>query len=77
MDGLAVAELKSVLAPLSFLVPMAEKPIAYNYTPPPGVPVWTGKSEDHWVRIRDARPLIDQLCRWTEKALCCCVSSPR
>jgi hypothetical protein len=61
MDGLAVAELKSVLAPLSFLVPMAEKPVAYNYTPPPGVPVRTGKSEDHWVRIRDARPLIDQL----------------
>jgi hypothetical protein len=61
MDGLAVAELKSVVAPLSFLVPMAEKPVAYNYTPPPGVPVRTGKSEDHWVRIRDARPLIDQL----------------
>jgi len=61
MDGLAVAELKSVVAPLNFLVPMAEKPVAYNYTPPPGVPVRTGKSEDHWVRIRDARPLIDQL----------------
>jgi hypothetical protein len=40
---------------------MAEKPVAYNYTPPLGVPVRTGKSEDHWVRIRDARPLIDQL----------------
>jgi hypothetical protein len=61
MEGLAVAELKSVVAPLSFLVPMAEKPVAYNYTPPLGVPVRTGKSEDHWVRIRDARPLIDQL----------------
>ena len=31
MDGLAVADLKSVVAPLNFLVPMAEKPGAYNY----------------------------------------------
>ena len=45
MDGLAVAELKSVLAPLSFLVPMAEKPVAYNYTPPPGVPVKPEKAK--------------------------------
>jgi hypothetical protein len=61
MDGLAVADLKSVVAPLNFLVPMAEKPVAYNYTPPAGVPVRTGTSEEHWVTIRDARPLIDQL----------------
>ena len=61
MDGSAVADLKSVVAPLNFLVPMAEKPVAYNYTPPLGVPVRTGKSEEHWVSIRDARPLIGQL----------------
>jgi hypothetical protein len=61
MDGSAVADLKSVVAPLNFLVPMAEKPIAYNYEPPPGVPVRTGKSEEHRVTIRDARPLINQL----------------
>ena len=61
MDGLAVADLKSVVAPLNFLVPMAEKPIAYNYTPPAGVPVRTGTSEEHLVMIRDARPLIGQL----------------
>ena len=61
MDGLAVAELKSVLAPLSFLVPMAEKPVGYNYTPPPGVPVRTGQSITHRLPIRDARPIIDQL----------------
>src|SRR5215472_17956819 len=61
-DGwLAVSELKSVVASLNFLAPMAEKPVAYNYTPPPGVPVRTGKSEGHWVKIRDARPQIDQL----------------
>jgi hypothetical protein len=61
MDGSAVADLKSVVAPLNFLVPMAEKPVAYNYTPAAGVPVRTGTSEEHWVTIRDARPLIDQL----------------
>lgn len=54
MDGSAVAGLKSVLAPLNFLVPMAEKPVAYNYEPPPGVPVRTGESEEHRVTIRDA-----------------------
>jgi hypothetical protein len=36
MDGSAVAGLKSVVAPLNFLVPMAEKPVSYNYEPPPG-----------------------------------------
>jgi hypothetical protein len=45
MDGLAVADLKTVVAPLNFLTPMAEKPVAYNYEPPPGVPARTGKSE--------------------------------
>ena len=61
MDGSAVADLKSVVAPLNFLVPMAQKPVAYNYTPPPGVPIRTGRSEEHQVTIRDARPLIGQL----------------
>ena len=61
MDGLVVADLKSVIAPLNFLVPMAEKPVAYNYTPPAGVSVRTGTSEEHWVTICDAPPLIDQL----------------
>jgi hypothetical protein len=61
MDGLASVELKSVTAPLNFLVPMAEKPVAYNYEPPPGTPVRTGRNVEHQVTIRDARPMIDQL----------------
>jgi hypothetical protein len=61
MDGPAVADLKGITAPLNFLVPMAEKPVAYNYEPPAGVPVRTGESEEHWVKIRNARPLIGQL----------------
>jgi hypothetical protein len=61
MDGLAVADLKSVVASLNFLVPMAEKPVAYNYEPPAGTPQRTGRNEEHRVPIRDARPLIGQL----------------
>ena len=61
MDGSAVAGLKSIVAPLNFLVPMAEKPVSYNYEPPPGVPARTGESETHQVAIRDARPLIGHL----------------
>ena len=61
MDGSAVADLKSIVAPLNFLVPMAEKPVAYNYEPPPGTPVRTGQSITHRVPIRDARPMIGQL----------------
>jgi hypothetical protein len=61
-DGrLANRGAKSVVAPLNFLVPMAEKPVAYNYEPPPGTPVRTGKSETHRVPIRDARPMIGDL----------------
>jgi hypothetical protein len=61
MDGMTVTNLDSIVAPLNFLVPMAEKPVAYNYDPPPGTPVRTGKSVEHQVAIRDARPLINQL----------------
>jgi len=61
MDGLAATELDTVVAPLNFLVPMVEKPVAYNYEPPPGIPARTGKSEEHHVAIRDARPLIGWL----------------
>ena len=61
MDGSAIADVKSVVATLNFLVPMAEKPVAYNYEPPPGIPVRTGQRESRRVPIRDARPMIDRL----------------
>jgi hypothetical protein len=61
MEGLAVTGLKSVTAPLNFLVPMAEKPVAYNYEPPSGKPVRTGQSVTYRVPIRDARPLVGEL----------------
>ena len=44
MDGLASLDLKGVVAPLNFLAPMAEKPVACNYEPPPGTPQRTGRN---------------------------------
>jgi len=61
MDGLAGADLKGVVAPLHFLVPMAEKPIAYNYEPPPGAPRRTGRQQPHNVLVHDARAVAGQL----------------
>ena len=61
MDGLAVAELKGVVAPLNFTMPMAEKPYSYNYEPPPGMPVRNTQEETHEVKIIDARPIGDKL----------------
>ncbi len=61
MDGLASRELKGIVAPLNFLVPMAEKPVAYNYDPPPGTPVRTGRQEAHEVLVHDGRAVADRL----------------
>ena len=61
MDGLAVAELKGIVAPLNFTQPMAEKPYSYNYEPPPGVPVRNTREETHQVKILDGRAANDRL----------------
>jgi len=55
MDGLAVADAKSVVAPINFTMPMAEKPYSYNYEPPPGVPPRNTKEETHTVTVHDGR----------------------
>ena len=61
MDRLHTGEREGVLAPLTFLLPMAEKPVSYNYEPPPGVPARTGEGVDYRVRVRDARPIEKDL----------------
>ena len=71
MDGMTTASLDSIIAPLNFLIPMAEKPVAYNYDPPPGTPLRTGKNIELQVPIRNARPLIDQLSLDREGLFCC------
>ena len=61
MDGLNATDVPGVTAPLNFLEPMAEKPVAYNYGPPPGVPPRTGRSETHSVTVHDVRAIADAL----------------
>jgi hypothetical protein len=61
MDGLAVADAKSIVAPINFTMPMAEKPYSYNYEPPPGVPPRNTKEETHRVTIHDGRAANDKL----------------
>ncbi len=51
----------AVEAPLIFLRPMAERPVSYQYDPPPGVPLRTGQYDPHLVTIGDARPLAASL----------------
>ena len=61
MDGLAIADLKGVTAPINFTQPMAEKPYSYNYEPPPGVPPRNTKEETHQIKVLDARAVNDRL----------------
>jgi hypothetical protein len=61
MDGLAIADLKGVVAPVNFTAPMAEKPYSYNYEPPPGVPPRNTREETHQIKILDARAVNDRL----------------
>lgn len=51
----------TITAPLNFLQPMAGRPAAYQYDPPPGVPERTGAYVPHEVTIRDGRPSSDSL----------------
>jgi hypothetical protein len=61
MDGLAIADLKGVVAPINFTQPMAEKPYSYNYEPPPGVPPRNTREETHAIKILDGRAVADRL----------------
>jgi len=54
-------EAAAIEAPLNFLRPMAERPVSYQYDPPPGVPARTGQLDAHVIAIEDARPLAATL----------------
>jgi hypothetical protein len=51
----------SLKAPINFLRPTGERPVAYQCEPPPGVPVRTGEFAPHLVSIRNARPIAANL----------------
>ena len=58
LDDKAVLDrLNQVKAPLNYLRPMNEKPVAYNYPPPEGTPWRTGVYEPEIVPVYDARPI--------------------
>lgn len=61
MDGVAVADLTGIVAPINFTQPMAEKPYSYNYEPPPGMPPRNTLEETHLVKILDGRAVADRL----------------
>jgi hypothetical protein len=61
MDGLAIADLKGVVAPINFTQKMAEKPYSYNYEPPPGMPPRNTREETHQIKVLDARAVADRL----------------
>src|SRR5262245_8004553 len=61
MDTSNVVAVDHVDAPLHYLVPMADKPVAYNYEPPPGVPQRTGVYAPHTLAIGNARRLDGRL----------------
>lgn len=48
-------------ASLEFLRPMRERPVSYQYDPPPGTPVRNGTYDGHLIKIRNARPLAAAL----------------
>lgn len=51
----------TVTAPLNFLRPTRERPVVYQYEPPPGVLTNNGEYDQHHVAIEDARPIATRL----------------
>jgi hypothetical protein len=47
-------------APVNYLEANGEKPVAYLYEPPAGVPIRSGRTAKHWMKIHNAR-LADEL----------------
>ena len=48
-------------APVNYLERDNEKPVTYLYEPPAGVPVRSGRSTKHWMRIRNGRTVVNEL----------------
>ncbi|NIJ38509.1 hypothetical protein FHR22_003220 [Sphingopyxis panaciterrae] len=61
MTALDLARSRTVTAPLNFLRPMTERPVAYQFEPPPGIPLQSGTYDAHDMTIEDGRPLAHSL----------------
>jgi hypothetical protein len=57
MVEIAAGQVRRIEASLNYLAAVSEKPVAYAYEPPPGIPWATGQNEAHTVAISDLRPL--------------------
>jgi hypothetical protein len=50
-----------VEAPVNYLENGAEKPVAYLYEPPAGVPIRSGRTTEHWMKILNGRLAVNEL----------------
>jgi len=48
-------------APVNYLANSGERPVVYLYEPPAGVPIRSGRTTTHWMRIRNGRLAADGL----------------
>src|SRR5260370_37841982 len=46
---------------VNYLEYMGERPVIYLYKPPPGVPIRSGDSVKHTIRVYDGRQVADRL----------------
>ena len=61
LDRAISQELPSVEANLSYLIPMAEKPVNYTYEPPAGIPRTNATYQTHKLSIYNARSISDNI----------------
>jgi hypothetical protein len=60
MSETAIQSLEHIEAQLNYLSDTSEKPVAYAYEPPPGVPWATGRYQARQATIHDLRPLAQE-----------------
>ncbi|TXL82312.1 methyltransferase [Vineibacter terrae] len=58
---ISLSEIGQINAPLNYLVWTGERPVSYQYEPPPGVPARSGQYSLYTVPVRDGRVLADSL----------------
>ncbi len=59
--GVAAEARDYVMARINYLVPGGPKPVAYQFEPPPGIPVRSGRYAEYPVVVRNARAIAARL----------------
>jgi hypothetical protein len=60
MVEVTTGPLPRIEAALNYVAPAGEKPVAYAYQPPPGVPWSTGEADEHATIIHNLRPAASE-----------------